>query len=264
MMLDMGFQKDLNTILSLLPQEQRNTLLFSATVTQSIQQVASETFSQPYKYIDCVPRNEVDTHMKIRQSYVIVRFKEQLYMLVDMITKHKKSNPLAKIIVFLPTTFNAEFCAHVLNNMPELQTLLIHSKLTQQQRTQISKKFRACRSGILVTTDISARGVDYPNVSLVVQLGMPSNREQYIHRIGRTGRADKEGQGILILSPYEANYLKCLGGVPIRQELRYDSSFNAQEKAIALAIENSVKSIDRKIKTQACLSFLSFRTCILY
>ena len=75
----------------------------------------------------------------------------------------------------------------------------------------------------MFTSDVSARGVDYPDVTLVVQVGAAPNREQYIHRLGRTGRAGKEGEGVILLTPYEKAFVeKVLGDLPIKEDLRFD------------------------------------------
>ena len=76
------------------------------------------------------------------------------------------------------------------------------------QRTKTSDQFRAMKQGILFSSDVSARGVDYPGITHVIQLGIPSSREMYIHRLGRTGRAGKDGEGIIVLDPEERFFLK--------------------------------------------------------
>jgi ATP-dependent RNA helicase MSS116 len=77
----------------------------------------------------------------------------------------------------------------------------------QPQRDKASAAFRAAAEGVLFTSDVSARGVDYPDVTLVLQMGVPSSREQYIHRLGRTARAGKTGHGVLLLAPFEDGFV---------------------------------------------------------
>jgi ATP-dependent RNA helicase MSS116 len=173
-----------------------------------------------YDYIDCVPKNETETHLKIKQTAYIVPFSQQLTFLYNTIMEHQKSTPFPKIMVFLPTTTVVSYLASVFNKIEGLDIIQLHSKLTQQHRVRISNRFKAAKSGILFTTDVSARGVDYPNVTLVIQLGVPPSQEQYIHRVGRTGRADKDGQAILILAPTEKRALSTLTDVPIALDTR--------------------------------------------
>ena len=79
----------------------------------------------------------------------------------------------------------------------------IHSRKSQSARTKAADMFRAASSGVMMSSDVSARGLDYPDVTLVIQIGLPSTREQYIHRLGRTARAGKSGEGLLLLAPHE-------------------------------------------------------------
>ncbi|KAJ3303686.1 hypothetical protein HDV03_003559 [Kappamyces sp. JEL0829] len=257
LLLDMGFRNSMESIVALLPKH-RTTFLFSATVSKQIEQIAKLTLRKGYKYIDCIPHNQIETHMKIKQSYCIVPLKEQLYLLQDIIAKHKKANALSKIIVFATSTSQVSSLAKVLNAIPGIDTMSLHSRMTQPERSRVSDQFRRSRCSVLLTTDVSARGVDYPGVTLVLQFGLPSNRDQYIHRIGRTGRANNDGEAILILSPYEKNYLELVKDIPIRQELRYNSSYNAQDKAIAELIATTVAKIEASERKEAAISYLTF------
>mmetsp|Transcript_1017 Transcript_1017/g.1692 ORF Transcript_1017/g.1692 Transcript_1017/m.1692 type:complete len:196 (-) Transcript_1017:1480-2067(-) len=97
----------------------------------------------------------------------------------------------------------------------------MHSRKSQSFREKVSKQFRDCQKGVMFSSDVSARGVDYPDVTHVIQFGLPDSRQQYIHRLGRTGRAGRAGKGWLILAPFEASFLKELNGVdcPVDKEL---------------------------------------------
>lgn len=97
-------------------------------------------------------------------------------------------------------------------NIPVIE---LHSKKSQSFRNKASDQFRNAKKGVLFTSDVSARGVDYPDVTHVLQFGLPDSREQYIHRLGRTGRAGKEGKGILILAPFESRFLSSLNNIEI-------------------------------------------------
>jgi superfamily II DNA/RNA helicase len=124
------------------------------------------------------------------------------------------------VIVFLPTTKATMLYAQIFKKLlPGRDVYELHSKKTQSSRSTIAQRFRKSSKGsILFTSDVSARGVDYPGVSLVVQVGVPSTREQYIHRLGRTGRAGKDGEGLIFLAPFEKKFLKTeLSDLPIEQ-----------------------------------------------
>ncbi|KAJ2875708.1 hypothetical protein GGH93_001378 [Coemansia aciculifera] len=107
---------------------------------------------------------------------------------------------------------------------------VLHGKISQETRSRTSERFRNSEptinnTSILVTTDVSARGVDYPDVSLVVQVGVPSESEAYIHRLGRTGRAGKSGEGVILLNPVEMAFLKHLKGLPVKQSEKYTPEY---------------------------------------
>jgi ATP-dependent RNA helicase MSS116 len=259
----MGFSREIEGIAKLLPKERR-TFMFSATISDEIKRIAKTTLHPGYDHIDCVPKNQLETHLKIKQSYSIVPYAEQPYLVQDIISKHKKSHPASKIIVFVPSTSAVGTFCHLLDSMPGIATMMLHSKLSQPQRSRISDQFRRSRSSVLVTTDVSARGVDYPGVTLVIQAGLPSNRDQYIHRIGRTGRADKDGEAILILSPYEKRYLESVKDLPIRLEMRFNSTRNAQDKTRAEMINETFEKLGYAEKRAASLSFLAFRIFALF
>ncbi|TPX72886.1 hypothetical protein SpCBS45565_g00217 [Spizellomyces sp. 'palustris'] len=219
-LLEMGFRDSISAIVDKLPS-QRQTFMFSATLSPGIQAIAKKTLQPGYDYIDTVPANETPTHLKVRQTYAVLPYSQQLPILYDIIHQHRQSNPAAKIIVFFPTTKVVSYLAGVFNDIPGMDIMEIHSKLTQMHRTRVAQRFRRAHSAVLFTSDVSARGVDYPGVTLVVQMGVPSSSDQYIHRVGRTGRAGASGEGIIILSPYEKRFLDGLKDVPIKQDMRY-------------------------------------------
>merc|ERR1719281_2222891 len=95
--------------------------------------------------------------------------------------------------------------------------LEVHSRKTQAHRTKCAQTFRESRTGIVFSSDVSARGLDYPDVTAVIQVGVPSARDQYIHRLGRTGRAGKEGRCILLLHDFESFFLKTVKDLPMKK-----------------------------------------------
>lgn len=126
------------------------------------------------------------------------------------------------MIVFFPTTKMVTYYAELFNHGLGRTVMELHSGKSQSYRTSVSNRFRELKKGVLFTSDVSARGVDYKDVSHVVQVGMADSRETYIHRLGRTARAGKKGHGILILSDIEKGFLRMLQGldIEVNEEMR--------------------------------------------
>jgi ATP-dependent RNA helicase MSS116, mitochondrial len=229
-LLDMGFRDDIEGIKQFLPPTpQRQTFLFSATVSREIQQVARSTLHRNHLFINTVSDKESPVHAHVHQFHTVLpSAAEQIPHTLRLIAHDQLSNPgKSKIIVFLPTTKLTQLFSTVLRelsktSLPSLRdthVYEIHSKRTQESRMSTSDAFRQDKTGasILVTSDVSARGVDYPGVTRVIQLGIPAGTEQYIHRVGRTGRAGTAGRGDLVLLPWEVGFLSWqLDGVPLK------------------------------------------------
>jgi ATP-dependent RNA helicase MSS116 len=225
----MGFRPDIDAIADFFPKTPiRQTFLFSATVSPAIRQVAREVLDRDHLFVDVVSKDSSPVHAHIAQFYTVLpSAKEQLPHLFRIIMHDQLANPgNSKIMVFLNTTkqtqlfatFLRELSKAVLPSRPHIYE--IHSKRTQSSRTAASNAFRSDRSGaaILVTSDVSARGIDYPDVSRVIQVGSPTSTEQYVHRVGRTGRAGKGGRADLLLLPFEQNFVRYqLSDVPIKE-----------------------------------------------
>jgi ATP-dependent RNA helicase MSS116 len=255
-LLDMGFKREIENIKGLFPPN-RTTFMFSATLSKDIKEIASKSLKPGYIELDLVPKNQIDTHKKIKQSYTITPFKDQMYMIHNIISKHRAAVPNSKIIIFFPATAVVQYTTEVFNCIPGMEFLQIHSKMDQRMRTRVSNNFRRARSAILCTTDVSARGVDYPGVTLVLQIGVPSSREQYIHRIGRTGRADNKGEAILVLSPYEEKFLKTVNDLPIRKNLDVVLSTNRNTQLVE-TIMRAIKSVQKNLSYKAFIGMFGF------
>jgi ATP-dependent RNA helicase MSS116 len=217
-LLDMGFRKDIQDILSSLPRGDRQTLLFSATLPRNVRAVVELANKPDYVLVDCIQDEDPATHTnaQIEQSHIILsshRFwTGSMEVLLDLM-KGK-----SKIMVFFPMTSLVQLYATMFNLRFGRRVLELHGKMHQRERTTISGRFRNASNGILFTSDVSARGVDYPNVTHVIQIGASDSRETYIHRLGRTGRAGKRGQGLLILPELEQDFLQDLEGLDIPRD----------------------------------------------
>lgn len=233
----MGFRPDIDAVVNHFPKTPiRQTFLFSATVSPAIRQIAREVLDSDHLFIDVVPKDESPVHAHIPQFYTVLpSAKEQLPHLLRVIMHDQLANPgNSKIMVFLNTTKQTQLFSTLLRELSKTvlpsrpQIYEIHSKRTQAARSAASNAFRGDRSGaaILVTSDVSARGIDYPNVTRVIQVGSPLSTEQYVHRVGRTGRAGKGGRADLLLFPFEQNFVRYqLSDIPIK-ELSHNELLN--------------------------------------
>ena len=222
-MLDMGFLPDIKQIISFLPEKARvprQSMLFSATVAGQIEKVAHLILKQGYKFISTIPAGEANTHERIPQFLITVpSMSDAALVLVaaikaELATTTTSSSPAAptfKAIVFAPTAMLADFYDHVLATSDPKGLLppvsVLHSRISQSKRTSTTQHFRDASSAICVATDIIARGMDFPSVTHVFQVGLPAEKQDYVHRLGRTGRAGAEGRGILILSEPEKSHV---------------------------------------------------------
>jgi ATP-dependent RNA helicase MSS116 len=226
----MGFRPDIEAIKEYLPPvPQRQTFLFSATVSQSIQQIARSTMAPNHKFINCVTSDSSPVHAHIPQYHTLLPDpSQQIPHILRLIAHDQLTNPgNSKVILFLPTTKMTQMFSSIISDLAKTtfpagrntHVYEIHSKRTMESRKSTSAAFRTDTSGasILVTSDVSARGVDYPGVSRVIQVGIPSGTEHYIHRVGRTGRAGTTGRGDLVLLPWEINFASSqLSMVPLK------------------------------------------------
>ncbi|KAI8613953.1 P-loop containing nucleoside triphosphate hydrolase protein [Chytriomyces sp. MP71] len=182
-----------------------------------------------------------ELHAHIPQTYALVPHAEWMFTLAKTLAHHVASHAHdaaapPRVIVFCSTSKMAAYFAKVFMRLPGYESASasgrygtprsqgsdkrgvrvyeLHARLEQSRRAKVSDAFRRDVGGpcVMFTTDVSARGVDYPHVSLVIQSGAPSSAEQYVHRVGRTGRAGRSGQGLLLLEPFERSFLKELKG----------------------------------------------------
>jgi len=189
-MLDMGFIDDVERIISQCPKE-RQTLLFSATLSPELRQLAGRYMKQPVNisteiYVD--PR-------KLRQVYYDAPDNMKFSLLVHLL---KQEHP-GLVMVFCNTQKNTDFVAKNLK-ANGIEALAIHGGFSQAKRSRTMENFHSQRTQVLVCTDVAARGLDIKGVSHVYNYDTPKESKQYIHRIGRTARAGKEGKAVNILS----------------------------------------------------------------
>ncbi|KAI9737537.1 MAG: hypothetical protein M1834_009692 [Cirrosporium novae-zelandiae] len=230
-LLEEGFQEELEDIYQLLPDKRevdRQTLMFSATVPREVMHLVQGTLKPDFKFLRTVHAGETPTHQRIPQKVVNVGGLENKFpTLLELVQREaQKSNEDPKTLpfkalVFFGTTKDTHLASSMFQRLrlpnadPDdfrptshplgpMRILEIHGGLTQAQRTFASDTFRRATSGILFASDVVARGMDFPNVTHVIQCDLPRDHDTYVHRIGRTGRSNKPGEGWLLVSDLEA------------------------------------------------------------
>lgn len=191
-MLDKGFLDDIKAILSHLPDE-RQTLLFSATMPEPIKALAKKFLKNPeFVHVGSKER----TNVNIEQFYCLVQDGEREDALVRLLD----TEPRAKTIVFCNTKKEVDHLSGVLVQR-EHQAFALHGDMEQSQRQKILGSFRRNQHGVLIATEVAARGLNMEDVTHVINYELPYGSESYVHRIGRTGRAGKEGKSITFVMP---------------------------------------------------------------
>jgi ATP-dependent RNA helicase MSS116 len=169
-LLDMGFRNDVEKILTYLPMN-RQTLLFSATLPPMVKLIIQKSMQKGYLEVDCIHDADPTTHTNelVQQSRVLIPSDNLVRGTVGILLNLLR-DPNAKLVVFFPTTKMVKFYAELFNNGLRRTVLEIHSGKSQGYRTSASNRFRELKKGVLFTSDVSARGVDYPGVTHVIQV----------------------------------------------------------------------------------------------
>lgn len=229
-LLDIGFAdslRDIDIELKEFCKTGFQTLLFSATIDRSVRRFASDELGSRAQVIDTVPKDEPEAHELVNQSVIVTESWEDIYPAAYKALSEAQAQSIAdekdifKGIVFMPTVNSCDHFTdlfkHALSdtkpgpNQHRLQVMTLHGQMTQAARQRVADKFRKSNNAILVTTDVVARGMDFPGVSHVFQLGSPRDVASYIHRIGRTGRIGHNGEAALVITKHEKGYLRDLG-----------------------------------------------------
>jgi len=223
-MLEMGFIDDIEEIMSYLPEDRQN-LLFSATMPKEILELAEEFLNENYEIIKVKP-DEL-TVEKIKQIIYIVNPRDKFKKLTEVLSQNESE----KVIVFTQTKIEADELAERLNE-EGFNANAIHGDFSQKKREAVLHNFRTGKLKILVATDVAARGLDIKGVDLVINYGLPRDTESYIHRIGRTGRAGREGTAISIMTSSEDKQLQ---NIQKKTKANIQIINEAKEKKFSLA-----------------------------
>ena len=243
-MLDMGFIRDVKKIIRVLPRSNRQTLLFSATFSPEIRALSKEILKNP-KIIQVAKENK--TLDIIKQIAYFVEKTKRKALLIDLIKREK----IQQVLIFTKTKHGASRLAKQLSS-DGYDSLAIHGNKSQSARQLALDSFKEGKVRILVATDIAARGIDIHNLPFVINFDLPQSPENYVHRIGRTGRAGEKGRAISFVCGDDTkifNAIESLIGMKIPSETpkAYESK---AKKDILLDIderkENAFKSIPYK------------------
>ena len=200
-MLDMGFYDDIMTIVRKLPKD-RQTIMFSATMPDKIRRMAKAIMRDPVEVQIAVSRPPET----IKQMHEFVDESKKVECLLSTIQPFIHSS-LNKIIVFAGKKQRVKDLARTLRTL-HIDARAMHSDLEQNERDQVMLDFRNGKVGVLVATDVVARGIDVTDVPLVINYDVPHDPEDYVHRIGRTARAENSGEAMTLVSPDDMHYWK--------------------------------------------------------
>ena len=204
--LEVGFEDEMRQIVKMLPKEERQTMLFSATQTTKVEDLARISLRPGPLYINVDHKKEHSTVAGLEQGYVICDTDKRFLLLFTFLKKMSKK----KVIVFCSSCNCVKYHAELLNYI-DLPVLELHGNLKQQKRTNTFFEFCNAKSGTLICTDVAARGLDIPSVDWIVQFDPPDDPRDYIHRVGRTARGSNgKGKSLMFLQPHEVGFLSQL------------------------------------------------------
>lgn len=197
-MLDLGFIKDIRDLMPHLPRK-RQTLFFSATIDEKIKKIAYSLVTNPIR-IQISPKDPVARN--IEHALAFIEMDDKRFFLERIV----KDNPDQKILVFVRTRVRAERVSKAMERVG-IVAETIHSDKPQEERERSMNRFRSGDLKVLVATDVSARGIDIPEVEYVINYDLPEAPDHYVHRVGRTGRGTRKGQALSFCSEEEKELL---------------------------------------------------------
>ncbi|WPH01437.1 Hypothetical protein R9X50_00428300 [Acrodontium crateriforme] len=204
--LEVGFEDEMRQIVKILPKEERQTMLFSATQTTKVEDLARISLRPGPLYVNVDHAQEHSTVSGLEQGYTICDADMRFKLLFTFLKKH----PSKKIIVFFSSCNCVKYYSELLNYI-DLPVLDLHGKQKQQKRTNTFFEFCNAKQGTLICTDVAARGLDIPAVDWIIQFDPPDDPRDYIHRVGRTARgANGKGKSLMFLQPNEVGFLSHL------------------------------------------------------
>lgn len=278
-LLEIGFKQDLEHISTTLNSLSFNgdrhirTLLFSATLDERVQNLANNIMNkEKCLFIDTIDKNEPEAHEKIEQSLVVSKsFADNICAAIDHLKSKMVENGNTttnyKAILFTPTVKFTKLVNSILTREfdgdQSFPVYEFHGQVSQSRRTNLVRQFKNDSNGLLICTDVAARGMDFPNVKEVLQIGVPTELANYIHRIGRTARSGKDGKSIIFLCEKELPFidqLKKTKNIDIINKTQYKSTAETKNNlaAILQSHNTTLGSLSESI-----ISLISYyRSCI--
>lgn len=279
-------------------ESRRQTILLSATLTHAVEKLAGLAMNHPV-FVDAAKENlettggdasdineDLVVPQSVNQSYIVTPPKLRMVTLSAYIAGKCQSHGQHKILIFMATQDMVDYHTEILSSvltkpvdeddddsdpLVDVEFFKLHGSMTQKERTEIFKTFRQATSGVLLCTDVAARGLDLPKVDCVIQYTGPTSARDYVHRIGRTARAGSSGSATIFLTPPEIEFVRMLESrrIRIRQEDMNDildklmtplsKHSSAHNAAIALQDEFETTVLeDTKLREKACKAYTSW------
>ncbi|XP_076675298.1 ATP-dependent DNA helicase DDX31 isoform X2 [Andrena cerasifolii] len=270
----------------------RQTILLSATLTQAVEKLAGLTMDHPV-FVDAAKENleksgdetsdlneDLIVPQSVVQSYIVTPPKLRMVTLSAYIAGKCQSHGQHKILIFMATQDMVDYHTEILSSvltkpvdednddsdpLVDVEFFRLHGSMTQKDRTDVFKTFRLAKSGVLLCTDVAARGLDFPKVDCIVQYTGPTSARDYVHRIGRTARAGSSGSATIFLTPAEIEFVRMLESrrIRIKQESMDDVldklltplSIHSSAHNAAVALQNEFENLvleGSKLREKAC------------
>jgi ATP-dependent RNA helicase DDX47/RRP3 len=252
-LLDLDFEKQINQLLSVIPKK-RSTFLFSATMTSKVHKLQKASLHDPVKV---EINTKYTTVSGLVQNYIFIPAKYKETYLAYILTQFAGNS----IIIFVEKCLTSiqyikfNFSISLLLRQIGFKAIAINGKMTQSNRIGALNKFKSGERNILVATDVASRGIDIPNVDLVVNYDIPQQTKDYIHRVGRTARAGKSGKSITFVSQYDVEGFQKIEHLIEKELEKYEVEENQALQLHERVLEGSrfatqqLKEISKKLKT---------------
>nr|XP_031840983.1 probable ATP-dependent RNA helicase DDX31 [Nomia melanderi] len=276
----------------------RQTILLSATLTQSVEKLAGLAMENPL-FVDAAKENlertgdetsdlneDLVVPQSVAQTYVVTPAKLRMVTLSAYVAGKCQSHGQHKILIFMATQDMVDYHTEILSSvltkpvddededsdpLVDVEFFRLHGNMTQKERTDVFKTFRLARSGVLLCTDVAARGLDLPKVDCVIQYTGPTSARDYVHRIGRTARAGSSGSATIFLTPAEIEFVRMLESRRIR--IKQESMDDILDKLLtplckhtsahgaAIALQNEFENLvleESKLRGKAVKAYISW------
>jgi ATP-dependent RNA helicase DDX10/DBP4 len=250
--LDMGFKPTIDALVEHLPSD-RQTLLFSATQTKKVSDLARLSLKEP-EFVSVHEGAESATPASLQQNYIVSPLPEKL----DTLWSFIRANVKKKILVFFSSGKQVRFVYESFRHLqPGISLLHLHGRQKQTARLDITTKFSNSKYACLFSTDVAARGLDFPSVDWVVQVDAPEDADTYIHRVGRTARFEHDGHAVMFLDPSEEEgMLSALDKKKVKLE-----KINVRQKKMQNTVRNQLQNMcfkDPELKYLGQKAFVSY------